>query len=61
MRSPTDARRANVAGRAGTAIVPDTLAVFVSADSAQPFRTVVFAEGVLGLGHLLRILSPLLR
>ena len=40
---------------------PDTLAVFVSVDDNQRFNTVLFAEGVLGLGHLLRILSPLLR
>ena len=47
------------------AATADTLAVFVSADGDQtfsgPFATVVFAEGVLGLGHLLRILSPLLQ
>ena len=44
---------------------PDTLAVFVSADGDQTFsgrfNTVLFAEGILGLGHLLRTMSPLLR
>lgn len=44
-----------------TPAMPDTLAVFVSTDSVPPFTTVMFAEGLLGLGHLLRTIRPLLR
>ena len=41
--------------------VPDALAVFVSTDSVPPFSTVLFAEGPLGLGHLMDTMKTLLR